>query len=58
MPLYVLLCVDGNGESQTAALCIVTNEEKETIASLMDNFLKRNEGSKVEVSLAELYDAV
>ena len=43
MPLYVLLAVDGNGESEIVCLWIVQCEEKETIASLLVEFKQHND---------------
>ena len=42
MPLYVLLTVDGNGESEIVCLWIVQNEEKGLITSLLVEFKKHN----------------
>ena len=42
MPLYVLLTVDGNGESEMVCLWIVQNEEKGLITSLLLEFKKHN----------------
>lgn len=43
MPLYVLLAVDGNGESEVVCLWIVQCEDKETITSLLVEFKKHND---------------
>ena len=53
MPLYVLMCIDGNGESPVAALWIAANEEKATISALMDIFLKQADGDHVRVIMAD-----
>lgn len=42
MPLYLLLCVDGNGESHVVSLWIVANEEQGTIAALIEKFISRH----------------
>ena len=42
MPLYVLLTVDGNGESEIVCMWIVQNEEKGLITSLLVEFKKHN----------------
>lgn len=44
MPLFVLLIVDGNGQSEVVALCITTDESKETITQMMQSFKRHNEG--------------
>ena len=43
MPLYVILAVDGNGESEVVCLWIVQCEDKETITSLLVEFKKHND---------------
>ena len=43
MPLYVLMVVDGNGESVVVGLWIVANEERVTIIGLMDIFIRYND---------------
>ena len=43
MPLYVILVVDGNGESEVVCLWIVQCEDKETITSLLVEFKKHND---------------
>ena len=53
MPLYVLMCIDGNGESPVAALWIAANEERATISALMDIFLKQADGDHVRVIMAD-----
>ena len=40
MPLYIILVVDGNEESEIIALWLVVNEDKMTISHLKDIFLK------------------
>lgn len=36
MPLYVIMVVDGNGESEVVTLWLVANEDKATISHMMD----------------------
>jgi len=43
MPPYVLLVVDGNGESEVVCLWIAQCEDKETITSLLVEFKKHND---------------
>ncbi|XP_065902182.1 zinc finger SWIM domain-containing protein 3-like isoform X1 [Dysidea avara] len=43
IPLYVLLAVDGNGESEIVCLWIVQCEDKEIIASLLVEFKQHND---------------
>ncbi len=42
MPLYVLMIVDGNGESEIVALWLTQCEDKVTLGSLMSEFKKHN----------------
>lgn len=42
LPLYVMLAVDGNGESVIVALWIVTSEGRETLASMIQFFKQHN----------------
>ncbi|KAK6169865.1 hypothetical protein SNE40_020840 [Patella caerulea] len=42
MPLYVLMNVDGNGESEVICLWLVATEDRLTISLLMDKFKERN----------------
>ena len=43
MLLYVLTCIDGNGESEVVCLWLVEHEDKETLTNLMMEFKKHNE---------------
>ena len=43
MPLYVLMAIDGNGESEIICLWIVQSEDKSTITNLLVEFKKHNE---------------
>ena len=43
MPLYVVMVVDGNGESEIVSLWITQFEDKETITELVQEFKKHNE---------------
>ena len=42
MPLYVLMSVDGNGESEIVCLWLTQFEDKETITKLVQEFKKHN----------------
>ena len=42
MPLYVLMVVDGNGESEVICLWLTQIEDKETITELVKEFKKQN----------------
>ena len=42
MPLYVLMIVDGNGESEIVCLWLTQFEDKETITELVQEFKKHN----------------
>ena len=48
MPMYIMLVVDGNGESEVIALWLVVNEDKMTINHLMDILLKHNDTTKTK----------
>ena len=43
LPLFVMMCVDGNGESEIIGFWIVTDESKETIQTMMQMFKKHNQ---------------
>ena len=47
MPLYVLMAIDGNGESEIVCLWIVQNEDRSTLTSLFVEFKKHNESSSL-----------
>ena len=53
MPMYIMLVVDGNGESEITALWLVVNEDKMTISHLMDIFLKHNDTIKTKCIMAD-----
>ena len=40
--MYILMVVDGNGESEIVVLWLVVYEDKDTISHLMDVFEKHN----------------
>ena len=42
MPLYVLMVMDGNGESEVVCLCLTQFEDKETITELIHGFKRLN----------------
>lgn len=45
MPLYVLLAIDGNGESEIVCLWVVQSEDKVTITNLLAEFKRCNENA-------------
>lgn len=47
MPLYVLMAIDGNGESEIVCLWIVQSEDRSTLTSLFVEFKKHNESSSL-----------
>ena len=51
MPLYIILVVDRNGESEIIALWLVVNEDKMTISHLMDIFLKHMNTTKAKCNI-------
>ena len=53
MPLYIMLVVDGNGESEIIALWLVVNEDKTTISHLVDIFIKHNDTTKTRCIMAD-----
>ena len=53
MPLYIMLVVDGNGESEIIAFWLVVNEDKTTISHLMDIFIKHNDTTKTKCIMAD-----
>ena len=42
LPLYVMLVVDGNGESEIAGLMLVPDERKDTVKQMMTYFKAYN----------------
>ena len=53
MPMYILVEVDGIGESETVALWLVVNEDKDTISHLMDIFVKHNDITNTKCIMAD-----
>ena len=54
MPLYLMLTVDSNGESEVAVAFIVTNEEEQTIRSMIQTFKEHNPAwEQVKVALTD-----
>lgn len=53
MPLYIMMVVDGNGESEVIALWLVVHEDKTTIGHLMDTFIKHNDTSNTRCIMAD-----
>ena len=53
MPLYIMMVVDGNGESEVIALWLVVHEDKVTISHLMDAFIKHNDTSNTRCIMAD-----
>ena len=54
MPLFLLLVVDGNGQSEIVALWISTDEEKETIKQMLQSFKSHNNNhTKVTCVMAD-----
>ena len=47
MPLYVLMSIDGNGESEIVCLWIVQSEDKSTLSNLLVEFKKHNASSSL-----------
>ena len=42
MPLYIMLIVDGNGQSEVVSMCLTTLETKEAIAKMVQSFKSNN----------------
>ena len=53
MPLYIMMVVDGNGESEVIALWLVVREDKTTIGHLMNIFIKCNDTSSTGCIMAD-----
>lgn len=53
MPLYVIMVVDGNGESEVVTLWLAANKDKVTINHLMDVFIKHNNTTKAKCIMAD-----
>ena len=41
LPLFVLVCIDGNGESEIVAFWVVSDESKETLADMVQILKKK-----------------
>ncbi|RUS79430.1 hypothetical protein EGW08_012807 [Elysia chlorotica] len=52
MPLYLILCVDGNGESEVVAMWLVSSEDKVTMKAMIGFFIKHNGGEKTTCVMA------
>jgi len=50
MPLYIMLIVDGNGQSEVATMCLTPLETREAITKLVHSF-KDNNSSSSETSV-------
>ena len=54
MPLFLLLVVDGNGQSEVCALWIAADEERETLKQMLQSFKAHNNShSKVSCVMAD-----
>ena len=53
MPLYVLMIVDGNGESEIIALWLTQCEDKETLRALMNELKKNENWSSIECIMSD-----
>ncbi|XP_038062975.1 uncharacterized protein LOC119733644 [Patiria miniata] len=54
MPLYVLMSVDGNGDSEVVCLWMLAQEDQESIAFMMDKFKHHNtKAGAVKVVMAD-----
>lgn len=54
MPLFLLLVVDGNGQSEIVALWIAADEERDTIKQMLQSFKTHNENhAKVTCVMAD-----
>ena len=54
MPLYVMLTVDGNGESEIVVLWIVQNEDRDTLSQALDAFKLHNSSwEKIKCIMAD-----
>lgn len=54
VPLFILLVVDGNGESEIACLWFIKSESKESISPLVDAFKELNESwSQTKVIISD-----
>lgn len=54
LPLFVLLAIDGNGESEVVALFVIQSESKMCVGTMLDFFKSNNEAwVKVEVLIGD-----
>ena len=51
--MYILMVVDGNGESEIVALWLVVYEDKDTISHLMDIIEKHNDATNTKCIMAD-----
>ena len=59
MPLFLLLVVDGNGQSEVVALWISADEERETIKQMLQSFKQHNDNhTKVTCVMADNHTKV
>ena len=54
LPVYIMLCEDENGMSKTIAVCLLVQEDAESITWMVDSFKKHNPGcQKIRVIMAD-----
>ena len=53
IPMYILMVVDDNGESEIVALWLVVYEDKDTTSHLMDIFEKHNDTTNTKCIMAD-----
>ena len=55
MLLYVLICIDGNGESEVVCLWLVEHEDKETLTNLMMENSKKIQKAQSKLVIQTVY---
>ena len=54
LPVYVMVCVDSNGQTEVVAACILITENAQSVAWMMNTFKQHNEAWKnIRVIMAD-----
>ena len=54
LPVYLMLCKDSNGQSETVAVCLLVTEDANSMTWMADTFKKHNaEWKRIRVLMAD-----
>ena len=54
LPVYIMLCVDSNGQTEVVAVCILVSENVDCISWMVSTFKKYNlDWEKIHVIMAD-----